>query len=55
MKKKEVTGGKNGYGGKLANIFSTEFIVETVDHWNKKYVQHFKDNMSVKEKPKITS
>ena len=54
-KKGKVTGGKNGYGGKLANIFSTEFIVETVDHWNKKkYVQHFKDNMSVKEKPKIT-
>ena len=55
-KKGKVTGGKNGYGGKLANIFSREFIVETVDHWNqKKYVQHFRDNMSIKEKPKITT
>ena len=55
-KKDKVTGGKNGYGGKLANIFSTHFILETVDHWNqKKYVQHFRDNMSVAEKPIITS
>ena len=54
-KKNKITGGKNGYGGKLANIFSTHFILETVDSWNqKKYVQHFRDNMSVKEKPKIT-
>ena len=55
-KKNKVTGGKNGYGGKLANIFSTHFILETVDHWNqKKYVQHFRDNMSIKETPIITS
>ena len=55
-KKNKITGGKNGYGGKLANIFSTHFILETVDHWNqKKYVQHFRDNMSVKETPIITS
>ena len=54
--KNKITGGKNGYGGKLANIFSTHFILETVDSWNqKKYVQHFRDNMSVKEKPTITS
>ncbi len=54
-KKNKVTGGKNGYGGKLANIFSTHFILETIDHWNQtKYVQHFRDNMSVKEKPKLT-
>ena len=26
---KKVTGGRNGYGAKLCNIFSTEFIVET--------------------------
>ena len=26
---KKTTGGRNGYGAKLANIFSTEFIVET--------------------------
>jgi DNA topoisomerase-2 len=28
---KKVTGGRNGYGAKLANIFSTEFTVETQD------------------------
>lgn len=28
---KKVTGGRNGFGAKLANIFSTEFIVETAD------------------------
>ena len=55
-KKEKVTGGKNGYGGKLANIFSTKFIIETIDHWNqKKYIQEFRDNMSVKDQPKITS
>ncbi len=55
-KKNKVTGGKNGYGGKLANIFSSHFILETVDHWNqKKYIQHFRNNMSEKDKPKITS
>ena len=25
----QVTGGRNGYGAKLANIFSTEFTLET--------------------------
>ena len=29
--KKKTPGGRNGYGAKLANIFSTEFIVETAD------------------------
>ena len=29
-------GGKNGYGAKLTNIFSNEFIVETVDYKRKK-------------------
>lgn len=28
---KKVTGGRNGYGAKLCNIFSDEFIVETSD------------------------
>ncbi len=27
----QVTGGRNGYGAKLANIFSTEFTIETCD------------------------
>ena len=28
---KKITGGKNGYGAKLANIFSKSFKIETVD------------------------
>ena len=35
---KKVTGGKNGFGAKLTNIFSTEFIIETVDSYNKKSI-----------------
>lgn len=34
--KGKTTGGKNGYGAKLANIFSLKFIVETADVVNKK-------------------
>ena len=29
-----MTGGRNGYGAKLANIFSTEFTIETCDGKN---------------------
>jgi len=28
---KKTTGGRNGYGAKLANIFSKNFTVETAD------------------------
>lgn len=28
---KKTTGGRNGYGAKLTNIFSTEFTIETAD------------------------
>lgn len=53
---KKVTGGRNGYGAKLCNIFSTEFILETADLSNKKlYVQTWTDNMSNVSKPKITT
>jgi len=53
---KKVTGGRNGYGAKLCNIFSTEFIVETSDkHAGKKFKQIFNDNMSKKSKPKLTN
>ena len=34
----KVTGGKNGYGAKLANIYSTEFTVETVDSLSKEKI-----------------
>lgn len=51
----KVTGGRNGYGAKLANIYSTEFTVETADRkTEQKYKQTFRDNMSKKDKPKIT-
>jgi DNA topoisomerase-2 len=45
-----TTGGRNGYGSKLANIFSTKFIIEIVDaKRNKKFIQVWKDNMSIAE------
>lgn len=51
----KTTGGRNGYGAKLANIYSTEFIVETADsERGKKYKQVFSNNMSKKGVPKIT-
>ena len=34
---KKVTGGRNGYGAKLCNIFSSEFTVETSCSESKKY------------------
>lgn len=33
---RKVTGGRNGYGAKLCNIFSTRFTVETSDRQHKK-------------------
>ncbi|KAL1801636.1 hypothetical protein ACET3X_001978 [Alternaria dauci] len=51
----KVTGGRNGYGAKLCNVFSTEFTVETVDSkQKKKYKQTWTDNMSKMGKAKIT-
>jgi len=52
---KRTTGGRNGYGAKLANIYSTFFSIETIDGERKmKFYQEFKDNMSIKEEPIIT-
>lgn len=52
----KTVGGRNGFGAKLANIFSTEFIVETASSKNsKKYKQSFYDNMSRKDEPEIKS
>lgn len=28
---KKTTGGRNGFGAKLANIFSTKFVIETAE------------------------
>merc|ERR1719409_2668704 len=51
---KKVTGGRNGYGAKLTNVFSRKFIIETADKSaKKKYTQVFEDNMSKKGKPKL--
>ncbi|KAH0559944.1 DNA topoisomerase 2 [Trichoglossum hirsutum] len=52
----KVTGGRNGYGAKLCNIFSREFVLETADSkTKKKYKQVWRDNMSRMEKAKITA
>merc|ERR1719454_1907772 len=51
---KKVTGGRNGYGAKLTNVFSKKFIIETADKKaGQKYTQVFEDNMSKKNKPKL--
>lgn len=53
--KGKIVGGKNGYGAKLTNIFSTHFTIETVDvELSLKYVQEFQDNMTIVNKPRIT-
>jgi len=46
-------GGRNGYGAKLTNVFSTKFIVETADG-KMKYKQEFFNNMDKKTKPSIS-
>ncbi|KAJ4360663.1 DNA topoisomerase 2 [Didymosphaeria variabile] len=51
----KVTGGRNGYGAKLCNVFSKEFNLETVDSkQKKKYRQTWTENMSKMGKAKIT-
>ena len=51
-RKGKVTGGKNGFGAKLANIFSHEFVVET--HWrDKSYRQSFHENMKIRDPPLV--
>ena len=53
---KKVTGGKNGYGAKLTNIFSDWFTVETVDRKaHLLYTQTWTQNMEKKDEPIITS
>ena len=51
---KRTVGGKNGYGAKIVNIFSTSFDVETGDRVTKqKYFQHFYENMKKGDEPGI--
>lgn len=51
--KTRFTGGLHGEGGKLTNIFSKKFIVETADGKHK-FRQVFQDNMSKRGNPEIT-
>ena len=53
--KGKIVGGKNGYGAKLINIYSTEFVIDVFNINNKKrYVQKFSNNMYTKDEPIIT-
>ena len=50
----KTTGGRNGFGAKLCNVFSTKFTVETADKKAKKHFkQTWKENMSKAEEPKL--
>jgi len=52
--KDRYTGGRNGYGAKLTNIFSSEFKVTSCDPENQvEYTQVWRNNMSVCEPPKL--
>lgn len=49
-----LTGGRNGYGAKLTNVYSKMFKVETVDYKKKlKFTQIFHNNLSVADEPLI--
>jgi DNA topoisomerase-2 len=51
---KRIVGGRNGYGAKLANIYSTEFSIAIKDHETKQtYTQRWSKNMTVCDPPKI--
>lgn len=53
---KKVVGGRNGYGAKLCNIFSSEFTVETADKATQlKYTQTWSNNMGKVGKAKMVS
>ncbi len=54
MKNLINSGGRNGYGAKLCNIFSKKFIVETSCKESKKYFkQTWQDNMNKTQEPTI--
>ncbi|XP_060705039.1 DNA topoisomerase 2-alpha [Hemiscyllium ocellatum] len=53
---KKVTGGRNGYGAKLCNIFSTKFTVETAcREYKKSFKQTWTNNMGDAKEAKIKS
>nr|NVI79295.1 topoisomerase 2 [Cucujiformia] len=50
----KVTGGRNGYGAKLCNIFSTKFTVETASaEYKRQFKQTWGANMTKASEPKI--
>ena len=50
----KTTGGRNGYGVKLAFVWALWGSVETVDHTRKKrYIQRFENNLATIQKPDI--
>ncbi|KAH7884005.1 DNA topoisomerase [Phlebopus sp. FC_14] len=52
---KKLTGGRNGYGAKLANIYSLQFTIDTADkNTGKKYKQTWSNNMSKVGEAEIT-
>jgi len=52
---KRIVGGRNGYGAKLTNIYSSEFSVVIKDGQEKKtYTQKWSNNMTTCHPPKIT-
>jgi DNA topoisomerase-2 len=52
---KKIVGGKNGFGFKLALVWSTYGSVETIDHVRGlKYKQEFKNNLDIICPPEIT-
>lgn len=52
---KKVTGGRNGYGAKLCNIFSTKFIVETsCQEYKRAFKQTWTNNMMKASDPVLT-
>ncbi|VAI27534.1 unnamed protein product [Triticum turgidum subsp. durum] len=51
---RKTTGRRNGYGVKLTNIFSREYVIEIADgRRQKKYKQVFYENMGKKSEPEI--
>ena len=51
---KRIVGGRNGYGAKLTNIYSSDFSIVIKDHENKQtYTQKWSKNMTICEPPKI--
>uniref|UniRef100_A0A8R1U3B2 DNA topoisomerase 2 n=1 Tax=Onchocerca volvulus TaxID=6282 RepID=A0A8R1U3B2_ONCVO len=52
---RKVTGGRNGYGAKLCNIFSKEFTIETSSkEYGKAFKQTWKNNMTKDKDPFVS-